>query len=107
MDTQILMLASASVLGALITAVLGWLDSGEAFNARTFASSILRAIIAGIVSAIGFSSIANPLLWDYIVAFLAGAGIDAAGNRIAGAISARKATTTAPATSTPATTTPA
>ena len=102
MDTQIVMLALASVLGALTIAVLGWLESGEAFNGRTFASSILRAIIAGIVSAIGFSTIETPLLWDYIIAFLAGVGIDAAGNRISGAISARKATTTTPATPTPA-----
>jgi hypothetical protein len=94
LDLQIVMLASASVLGALIIAVLGWLESGETFNGRTFSSSILRAIIAGIVSAIGFSSITNPILWDYIVAFLAGAGIDAAGKRISGAINARNITTT-------------
>jgi len=89
LDIQIVMLALASVLGAVGMAVAGWLDSGEAFNARKFSSSLLRAGIAGIVSAVGFSTTENPMLWDYLVAGLAGAGIDAAGNRISGAIAAR------------------
>jgi len=101
LDTQIAMLAFTSVLGALVIAVLGWLDSGESFNGRTFASSLIRAVIAGILSAIGFSTIETPMLWDYIIAFLAGAGIDAGGNRIAGAISARKTTTATPTTTIP------
>jgi len=95
-NIQIVILSSASVLGALLVAVLGWLESGEPFDIRKFASSILRAIVAGVFSAIGFSTIENPLLWDYISAFLIGAGIDVAGNRIAGAISARNTATTTP-----------
>jgi hypothetical protein len=107
-DIQIVILAFASVLGALTAASLGWLESGEPFNGRTFTSSILRAIIAGIISAGGFSTIVSPAIWDYITAFLAGVAIDVGGNRIAGAISARKATTTtSPATTAPATPTPA
>jgi len=89
LDIQIVMLALASVLGAVGTAILGWCESGEPFTGRKFASSMLRAGFAGLVSAVGFSTTENPMLWDYILALLAGAAIDAGGKRISGAIAAR------------------
>jgi len=93
-DIQTLLLALAAVLGALFSATLGWLDSGELFNGRKFTSSILRAVIAGIVTAGGFITVGPEvvLLWDYFLAFLAGAGIDVFGNRIAGALTSKTKT---------------
>jgi len=88
-ETNIMLLTFLSIVGALFSAALGWLDSGEDFVPRKFTSSILRAIIAGIISALGFSTIENIAIWDYFLAFLAGAGIDVFGNRAAGAIAAR------------------
>jgi len=86
---QILAVTILSILGALFTASLGWLESGEAFVPRKFAASILRAVIAGFVSALGFSTIQIIGPWEYIVAFLTGAGIDVIGNRASGALKAK------------------
>lgn len=84
---EVLALAFLSVVGALFSAVLGWLDSGDPFNARKFTSSILRAIIAGIIFAAGsFAGLETVVIWDYFVAFVGGAGIEVVGNRLAGAI---------------------
>ena len=88
-DINIFLLAFLSILGALFSAILGWLDSGEPFDTRKFTSSILRAVIAGIVSALGFSTLETAGIWEYLTAFLAGAGIDVFGNRISGAIASR------------------
>jgi len=99
-DMNILLLAILSILGALFSATLGWLDSGEPFHPKKFTASILRAIIAGVISALGFSTLESAGIWEYFTAFLAGAGIDVFGNRISGAIVSRgKQTTTAPTSS--------
>jgi len=94
---QTLFVSAASILGALIAAALGWLDSGEPFSARKFTSSMLHAVFAGGVTALRFSVFEALGPWDYLEAGLAGAGIDVLGNRIEGAISARKTSTTPPA----------
>jgi len=96
-DINILLLALLSILGALFSAALGWLDSGEPFVPRKFTASILRAIIAGVISALGFSTLETAGPWEYLLAFLSGAGIDVFGNRISGAIASRnKAPTPTP-----------
>lgn len=90
-DLSIALLTLASIAGTLLAALLGWLDSGEAFVGRKFTASILRAIVAGIVTAVGFifgSTAETAGALDYILAVLAGAGIDVLGNRLAGAIKA-------------------
>lgn len=98
-----LLLALAAVLGALFSAALGWLDSGEPFNGRKFMSSILRAIVAGLITAGGFITTGAEvvLLWDYFVAFLVGAGIDVFGHRLAGAVTSTSKTATPAPTPTP------
>jgi len=83
-----------AILGTLTAAVLGWLDSGEPFNGRKFASSILHAVIAGIVIIVGYSFRTNVDWFDYLVVFLSGAGVDVTLNRISGAIASRNATKT-------------
>jgi hypothetical protein len=93
-DAEIFILTLLSVSGALFSAIVGWLDSGESFETRKFTSSILRAFLAGIVTAgatfVGLDTIANG--WVYVFAFLGGAGIDVLGNRISGAITAQPKT---------------
>ena len=76
----------AAVAGGIASAILGWLDSGEAFIGRKFAASVLRALVAGLVFAIGYSLSGKVTVMDIIIAFVAGAGVDVLGNRIAGAI---------------------
>lgn len=88
-------LAIAAFLGGILAALLGWLDSGEAFAPRKFTSSAIRALLAAAVFAIGY--IATPVLaglLGVIAAFLAGAGVDVIGNRLAGSIKASQSGTT-------------
>ena len=105
-DIQTIILSFAAVSGALFVAVAGWLDSGDPFVARKFASSILRAFIAGVLFAAstfaGLDTIASG--WVYLFAFLGGAGIDVIGNRTAGAITSAVKTANATVASTPAAT---
>ncbi len=64
--------------------MLGWLESGEPFNPRKFGGSVIRALIAGIIFAVGYQ-ISSPFgILDLFYAFLGGAGVDVLGNRIAG-----------------------
>ncbi len=83
---NIIWVAVSAFIGGLIAAALGWVDSGEPFAPRKFASSVVRAVIAAIVFAVAFnySNHLSPL--DILYAFLGGAGVDCIGNRISGAI---------------------
>ena len=65
---------------------MGWLDSGEVFEARKFSASIVRALIAGVVFAVGYTYTNSLSPLDIGIAFVGGAGVDVLGNRISGAI---------------------
>ncbi len=76
--------ALAALLGGIIAAALGWLESKEAFDVRKFGGSIIRSLIAGVVLALG-SSLAGPVdVAALLYAFLGGAGVDVIGNRLSG-----------------------
>lgn len=79
-----LYIALAGLSGGLVAALLGWLESGEPFNSRKFGGSIIRALIAGIIFAVGYQLSAPLGVLDLFYAFLGGAGVDVLGNRIAG-----------------------
>jgi hypothetical protein len=89
-DVNQLIVVLVAVGGAVFSAALGWLDSGESFVPRKFASSMLRAFIAGVVFALGYQTLPTIGFWDFILAFLGGAGIDVLGNRLSGAVAAHK-----------------
>jgi hypothetical protein len=79
-----LYIALVALLGGLVAAVLGWLESNEAFDARKFGGSAIRALIASIIFAVSYE-LSNSLTGiDLLYAFLGGAGVDVLGNRIAG-----------------------
>jgi hypothetical protein len=83
-DMERLYIALVALLGGLVAAVLGWLESNEAFDARKFGGSAIRALIAGIIFAVSYE-LSNSLTGiDLLYAFLGGAGVDVLGNRIAG-----------------------
>jgi len=109
-DIQTLQVMLSALGGAIFSAVLGWGESGEPFNARKFAMSILRAIVAGLgIGITAYYGLEATTLTSTIitcaVVFLAGMGIDAGGNRLSGTITAKAtSTTTSPiAPSAPAT----
>lgn len=79
-----LYISIAAVMGGVVVALLGWLESSEPFNIRKFGGSVIRALIAGAIFAAGYE-MSDAAGWrDLFYAFLAGAGVDVIGNRIAG-----------------------
>ena len=88
-ELEILAIAVVSVLGAVVSATLGWLESEESFDMRKYSASLIRAVFAGLVNAFGFSTVQQIDMWMYIVAFLGGAGIDVLGHRASETMRAR------------------
>jgi hypothetical protein len=82
----VLTIALTAFTGGVASAVLGWLDSHEPFHARKLTASVVRALFAGGIFALGYQFKDGVSNIDLIYAFLAGAGVDVLGNRIAGAI---------------------
>ncbi len=86
-DIELLLLLIATIFGAVLSAVLGWTESGNAFDAKKFLPSIIRASIAAAVVSVGINYADIPItLMIYIGAFLTGLGIDAGGNRLSGTL---------------------
>ena len=87
---DVIYVGAAAFLGGMITALLGWTESAETFDVKKFMSSVIRSVVGAVViaAAYDYSGAANPII-AYLMAFLAGAGVDAGGNRVAGAIAAR------------------
>ena len=92
-DMNTILVIVVTIVGALVSATLGWIDSGEDFVGRKFASSIIHAILAAIIFAVGsYTTLASIGTWDFFVAFLGGAGIDVLGNRLEGFVSTKSKT---------------
>lgn len=77
-----LFIALVALVGGLVSALIGWLDSGEHFDPRKFGGSAVRSLIAGVVFAVGYHLSGAVSILDLFYAFLGGAGIDVLGNRI-------------------------
>ena len=77
-------IALAALIGGLVAAFLGWLESGGSFDPRKFGGSGIRALVAGIIFAVGYQLSDSITLLDLFYAFLGGAGVDVLGNRISG-----------------------
>ena len=86
---NVILIGASALVGGMVAAVLGWLDSGEVFKARKFSASIVRALIAGAVFAVGYTYTNSLSPLDIGIAFIGGAGVDVLGNRISGAIKVR------------------
>lgn len=88
-ELQLIGILIATVLGALTSWGLGWGDSGSGeFSWDKAIPSIVRAIIGGfsifVATYMGFAGEVN--LFTFILAYFAGMGIDAGGNRLAGVL---------------------
>jgi hypothetical protein len=82
MNMERLHLALAAFAGGVVSALLGWLESGESFNRRKFGGSAVRALIAAAVFAVGYDMGGSVGALDLLYAFMGGAGVDVIGNRI-------------------------
>ncbi len=81
---NILYIAVAALLGGIVTALLGWLESSDSFNPRKFGGSLIRSLIAAAIFAAGYQLSGSIGIIDLLYAFLGGAGVDVIGNRISG-----------------------
>ncbi len=80
-------IALAALAGGLFSALMGWMESHEPFDARKFGGSVIRTLIAAIIFAIGYQFTHTTVTAiDVFYALLGGAGVDAIGNRIAGTL---------------------
>ena len=73
-----------ALLGGLVAALVGWLDSKEPFDGRKFGGSVVRSMIAAAIFTVGYQLSDGVNALDLFYAFLGGAGVDVMGNRIAG-----------------------
>ena len=83
-------IALAAFLGGLATTLLGWLGSGKPFDGRKFGASVIRAVIAGVVFAVGHEVLHDMGIVGLALAFLSGAGVEVGGHRLAGALKKKK-----------------
>ena len=87
---EIVYVGLAAFGGGIVAGLLGWLGKGLPFSGHKFVSNILRAMTAGGVIAISYPFIESMGLWAGLIgAFLAGAGIDVIGHRVAGTMRAK------------------
>ena len=85
-DSTVLILAVYAIAGAVVAAVLGYLESGEAFEFNKFLASLLRGVVSAIAAIFVFQDVAVITIWDGLQAFLLGAGIDVLGHRLSGVV---------------------
>ena len=84
---DIFVIAAAAFAGAVASALLGWLDSHEPWAARKFGASVVRGAVAAAGLGLAFVAVDSAVTAkDLLLAFLSGAGFDAVGNRLAGAM---------------------
>jgi hypothetical protein len=76
------------VVGALIGGLRGVLQGEEPLDTRKILLLIIEAVIAGIVASLTFVGITPIFPWTYLLAFLAGLGIDVTGYLGANAVKA-------------------
>lgn len=81
---ELFFVGAAAFAGAILAALLGWLGSGEDFVGRKFAASVVRAAVAATSFVVGYYVIGPVTLTDILIAFVAGAGFDVVGHRLAG-----------------------
>lgn len=81
-----IILIALSIAGGVTSAVLGWMDSGEPFDARKFGASLIRTILGSAVAALALQGINSVDVFVYLTAFLTGAGLDVLGKRAQAAL---------------------
>lgn len=87
MEINVFGIAGAAFLGALATALMGWLNTVEPWNWRKITSSLVAGVIAavGIAAAFDYAGV-EVVAIAYLLAFLSGAGVEVGVHRAVGAI---------------------
>lgn len=77
----LIIIFSCGVAGSLIRALWGWLNSGDSFVARKFASTMIAAVFVALPISVGvvstnISADSNSLLITGVLTLMAGWGVD-------------------------------
>ncbi len=79
-----LWLALAAWGAGIAVALLGWLESKEKFDIRSFAASCIRSLVAGVVWAAAYP-LDKPISWEIVLGAVAsGPFFDTVLNRVGG-----------------------
>ena len=82
---DILYVGLAAGGGGIISGLLGWVKAGKNFSARKYLPTVVRALMAGGAIALTYNFVGDVASGaDIVAAFMAGAGFDVLGHRIAG-----------------------
>jgi hypothetical protein len=81
-----LLIVILAVIGAILNAILIWLELGESFIARKFLPSTVRAAVAGVAVGVGQIALLTEVnnIVTYFTSFLAGMGLDAGVKTVTG-----------------------
>jgi len=86
MEINIIYVALAAFFGGMASGLIGWAEASTPWNGRKFIVTLVRSALGGVAIAIAtdYSGATAPIV--YLLALLAGAGVEVGSNRIAGAI---------------------
>lgn len=93
MNTQfVVVVLVAALAGAMATTILGWVETipPVPFDKRKFTISFIRGLIGAVSIAAAFNYSGSTAPICFLLAFLAGAGVNTGGNQIAGAMRAQQ-----------------
>ena len=81
---EVAAIAGMAFLGGLVYAVYFWLASNEKFDGRKFGMSVISALFAAAVFAVGYSFVDKLDAKDLLLALGSGVGVTAAGSKVLG-----------------------
>lgn len=90
-EEQMILIMALTIIGGVTSAVLDWADSGDPFDMRKFIALIVRSAIGAASTAFSFQNIADITPFIYLMAFLAGAGVDTLGTLLQGSVASKRA----------------
>jgi len=91
-EIEIVIVAFSTIMGAILSGWLGWLESGEPFEERKFMATMLRGVLVALVEFVGISALLPEIpltVVTLVTAFLIGAGFDVLLKRGQGAVETR------------------
>ena len=88
-ELEVVIVLTVTMLGAIFSGWLGWLESGDPFDKRKFLATVLRGVLLALVEFVGVSSLLIEIQLTVVTlvsAFLIGAGFDVVLKRGQGAL---------------------
>ncbi|MDD5700627.1 MAG: hypothetical protein PHU23_01140 [Dehalococcoidales bacterium] len=80
-NTDYIIVILAAFLGSLGSGFFGWVKSKEQFVLRKFMASVWSAVLSGMIFALAYEKTSEISVFNFVTAFLGGAGVDVLTNR--------------------------